>query len=45
MIINGNHQGRIEEISMLHLKIRQYDGYLYTVFYINITELQEREPR
>lgn len=40
VIINGNRQGRIEEISMRHLKIRQYDGYLYTVSYSNITELQ-----
>jgi small-conductance mechanosensitive channel len=40
VIINGNRQGKIEEISMRHLKIRQYDGYLYTVSYSNITELQ-----
>ncbi|WP_121614133.1 mechanosensitive ion channel family protein [Mesobacillus foraminis] len=40
VIINGNCQGKIEEISMRHLKIRQYDGYLYTVSYSNITELQ-----
>jgi moderate conductance mechanosensitive channel len=40
VIINGNRQGEIEEISMRHLKIRQYDGYLYTVSYSNITELQ-----
>ncbi|MBZ5753980.1 mechanosensitive ion channel family protein, partial [Metabacillus rhizolycopersici] len=33
VIINGNRQGKIEEISMRHLKIRQYDGYLYTVSY------------
>lgn len=40
VIINGNHQGKIEEISMRHLKIRQYDGYLYMVSHSNITELQ-----
>ncbi|VEF46315.1 small conductance mechanosensitive ion channel (MscS) family transporter protein [Bacillus freudenreichii] len=40
VIINGNRQGKIEEISMRHLKIRQHDGYLYTVSYSNITELQ-----
>lgn len=40
VIINGNRKGEIEEISMRHLKIRQYDGYLYTVSYSNITELQ-----
>ncbi|WP_160718645.1 mechanosensitive ion channel family protein [Bacillus sp. USDA818B3_A] len=40
VIINGNRQGKIEEISMRHLKIRQYDGYLYTVSYSSITELQ-----
>ena len=40
VIINGNRQGKIEEISMRHLKIRQYDGYLYTVSYSNIMELQ-----
>lgn len=40
IIINGNRQGKIEEISMRHLKIRQYDGYLYTVSYSSITELQ-----
>ena len=40
VIINGNRQGKIEEISMRYLKIRQYDGYLYTVSYSNITELQ-----
>lgn len=40
VIINGNRQGKIEEISMRHLKIRQYDGFLYTVSYSNITELQ-----
>ncbi len=40
VIINGNRQGKIEEISIRHLKIRQYDGYLYTVSYGNITELQ-----
>lgn len=40
VIINGNHQGEIEGISMRHLNIRQYDGYLYTVSYSNITELQ-----
>ncbi len=40
IIINGERQGKIEEISMRHLKIRQYDGYLYTVSYSNITELQ-----
>lgn len=40
VIINGNRQGNIEEISMRHLKIRQYDGLLYTVSYSSITELQ-----
>ncbi|MGD6962389.1 mechanosensitive ion channel family protein [Fictibacillus phosphorivorans] len=40
VIINGNRQGKIEEISMRHLKIRQYDGYLYTVSYGRINELQ-----
>ena len=40
VIINGNRQGKIEEISMRYLKIRQYDGYLYMVSYSNITELQ-----
>ncbi|MQR94505.1 mechanosensitive ion channel family protein [Fictibacillus phosphorivorans] len=40
VIINGNKQGKIEEISMRHLKIRQYDGYLYTVSYGSINELQ-----
>ncbi|KXH81846.1 mechanosensitive ion channel family protein [Sporosarcina sp. HYO08] len=40
VIINGKHQGKIEEISMRHLKIRQHDGYLYTVSYSNVTELQ-----
>lgn len=40
VIINGNRQGKIEEISMRHLKIRQYDGYLYSVSYSSITELQ-----
>lgn len=40
VIINGNRQGKIEEISMRHLKVRQYDGYLYTVSYNNIMELQ-----
>ncbi|MDM5317166.1 mechanosensitive ion channel [Fictibacillus sp. b24] len=40
VIINGNRQGKIEEISMRHLQIRQYDGYVYTVSYGNITELQ-----
>ncbi|MGF9858502.1 mechanosensitive ion channel family protein [Priestia endophytica] len=40
VILNGNRQGKIEEISMRYLKIRQYDGYLYTVSYSNITELQ-----
>lgn len=39
VIINGTRQGEIEEISMRHLKIRQYDGYLYTVSYSNINEL------
>jgi moderate conductance mechanosensitive channel len=39
VIINGNHQGKIEEISMRHLMIRQFDGYLYSVSYSNITEL------
>lgn len=39
VIINGNHQGKIEEISMRHLKIRQFDGYLYSVSYSNINEL------
>ncbi len=45
VIINGNRQGKIEEISMRHLKIRQYDGYLYTVSYSNITELQNGNRR
>ena len=40
VIINGNRQGIIEEISLRHLKIRQYDGYLYTISYSSITELQ-----
>lgn len=40
VIINGNRQGKIEEISMRYLKVRQYDGYLYTVSYSSITELQ-----
>lgn len=40
VIINGKCQGTIEEISLRHLKIRQHDGYLYTVSYSNITELQ-----
>ncbi|OAH57665.1 MULTISPECIES: mechanosensitive ion channel domain-containing protein [Bacillaceae] len=40
VIINGNRQGKIEEISMRYLKIRQYDGYLYTVSYSSIIELQ-----
>ncbi|PGS48824.1 mechanosensitive ion channel family protein [Bacillus sp. AFS041924] len=40
VIINGNRQGKIEEISLRHIKIRQYDGYLYTISYSNITELQ-----
>jgi moderate conductance mechanosensitive channel len=40
VIINGNRQGKIEEISMRHLKIRQYDGYLYSVSYSSIMELQ-----
>lgn len=40
VIINGIRQGKIEEISMRHLKIRQYDGYLYTVSYSSIMELQ-----
>jgi moderate conductance mechanosensitive channel len=40
VIINGNHQGKIEEISIRHLKIRQFDGFLYSVSYSNITELQ-----
>ena len=40
VIINENRQGKIEEISMRHLKIRQHDGYLYTVSYSSITELQ-----
>lgn len=40
IIINGKYQGTIEEISLRHLKIRQYDGYLYTISYGNITELQ-----
>ncbi|MCH6268573.1 mechanosensitive ion channel family protein [Neobacillus citreus] len=40
VIINGNRQGVIEEISMRYLNIRQYDGYLYTVSYSSITELQ-----
>ncbi|WP_409304923.1 mechanosensitive ion channel family protein [Peribacillus sp. SCS-155] len=40
VIINGNREGKIEEISMRHLKIRQYDGYLYSVSYSSIIELQ-----
>ncbi|AOV07326.1 mechanosensitive ion channel family protein [Sporosarcina ureilytica] len=40
VIINGKQQGKIEEISIRYLKIRQNDGYLYTVSYSNITELQ-----
>lgn len=40
VIINGIRQGIIEEISLRHLKIRQYDGFLYTVSYSNISELQ-----
>ncbi|WP_110926033.1 mechanosensitive ion channel family protein [Bacillus massiliglaciei] len=40
VIINGERQGKIEEISMRYLKIRQYDGYLYTVSYSSISELQ-----
>ncbi|MEH7126102.1 mechanosensitive ion channel domain-containing protein [Bacillus sp. JJ1773] len=40
VIINGNRQGKIEEISIRHLKIRQYDGYLYSISYSSITELQ-----
>jgi moderate conductance mechanosensitive channel len=40
VIINGNRQGKIEEISMRHLKLRQYDGYLYSVSYSSITEIQ-----
>ena len=40
VIINGNRQGIIEEISLRHLKIRQYDGYLYSVSYSSISELQ-----
>lgn len=40
IIINGKIQGKVEEISLRHLKIRQHDGYLYTVSYSNITELQ-----
>jgi small-conductance mechanosensitive channel len=40
VILNGTRQGKIEEITMRYLKIRQYDGYLYTVSYSNITELQ-----
>jgi len=40
VIINGERQGKIEEISMRYLKIRQYDGYLYSISYSNITELQ-----
>lgn len=40
VIINGNRQGNIEEISMRHVKIRQYDGYLYTISYSSISELQ-----
>lgn len=45
VIINGNRQGKIEEISMRHLKIRQYDGYLYTISYSSITELQNGNRR
>lgn len=40
VIINGNRQGTVEEISIRYLKIRQSDGYLYTVSYSNISELQ-----
>lgn len=40
IIINGKIQGKVEEVSLRHLKIRQHDGYLYTVSYSNITELQ-----
>lgn len=40
IIINSKIQGKVEEISLRHLKIRQHDGYLYTVSYSNITELQ-----
>lgn len=40
VIINGERQGKIEEISMRYLKIRQYDGYLYSISYSNIIELQ-----
>ncbi|MFO1446067.1 mechanosensitive ion channel family protein [Bacillus sp. Bva_UNVM-123] len=45
VIINGNRQGKIEEISMRYLKIRQYDGYLYTISYSSITELQNGNRR
>ena len=45
VIINGNRQGKIEEISMRHLKIRQYDGYLYSISYSSITELQNGNRR
>ncbi|MBU8878223.1 mechanosensitive ion channel [Bacillus sp. FJAT-29790] len=45
VIINGNRQGKIEEISIRHLKIRQYDGYLYTISYSSITELQNGNRR
>ena len=45
VIVNGNRQGKIEEISLRHLKIRQYDGYLYTVSYSSITELQNGNRR
>jgi small-conductance mechanosensitive channel len=39
VIINGDYQGKIEEISMRYLMIRQFDGYLYSVSYSNINEL------
>lgn len=45
VIINGNRQGKIEEISVRYLKIRQYDGYLYTISYSSITELQNGNRR
>lgn len=40
IVINGKVQGKVEEISLRHVKIRQHDGYLYTVSYSHITELQ-----
>lgn len=40
IIINSKIQGTVEEISLRYVKVRQHDGYLYTVSYSNITELQ-----